>query len=233
MPKTSDIIAQFDNLPDAAVVSTTVAVVLSGLSVVRLSYCSQRKRRTSPQCQNSKLRTIAVAAVVMTFDYHNTDTDPAVVLSVADAIRSNYCLAPLTDGEREQRRLQNELHRWGRLQREEQRRAQRERQQQEQEAIARQEAAAERAEANRRLRLEQLERDKERQREQQLIGLQIRAHQQEGWINSVENRPHATSKAGDIRGDGRDCEPATAATRASRAGSGLRRTSRREHRAAT
>jgi hypothetical protein len=50
MPKTSDIIAQFDNLPDAAVVSTTVAVVLSGLSDRSIRKYPPSPETTEKQC---------------------------------------------------------------------------------------------------------------------------------------------------------------------------------------
>jgi hypothetical protein len=55
------------------------------------------------------------------------------------------------------------------------------------EAVARHELALEQAERNRVARIELQERQRERDREQQLVGLHIRAKQQEIWQSNVES----------------------------------------------
>jgi hypothetical protein len=120
------------------------------------------------------------------FDYDSPAVPDTTVADVAAAIRSNGKLPPLSDEERELRRLQNELYRIEKQEREEERRIERDRRQQEDEGIARAEAAAELAAANRKVRLEQQRRDQETRRDQQLVNLQIRAKQQEVWASNVE-----------------------------------------------
>jgi hypothetical protein len=125
----------------------------------------------------------------MKFNYEeNTEVD---VASVADSIRSSCRLKPLTDQLKLRRQLEQEIWREEQAFLAEQRRAERERRQQEAEAIARHEAATALAERNRQLRLEQEKRNQERQREQTLVGLQIRATQQEVWANNVETAARA------------------------------------------
>jgi hypothetical protein len=120
------------------------------------------------------------------FDY-DAQTDVAAVSSVADAIRDSHRLVPLTEEQKLQRRL--EIEAW----QEEQAflaaesRLERERQQDEAEAIARHEAALEIQEANRKARLERLERDRERQRDNQIAELSFRARQSELWQSSVQH----------------------------------------------
>jgi hypothetical protein len=116
------------------------------------------------------------------FDYTATDTPDDVVRSVAAEI-SGGGLKPLSDHERLQRQLWRDEQAW----QSEQRRAEREHQRAEAEAVARHEAALEQAEANRRARLERQERQREQDRERQLVGLHIRAKQQEVWQSNVEN----------------------------------------------
>jgi hypothetical protein len=120
------------------------------------------------------------------FDYYSPAVPDTTVADVVAEISSTGKLPPLSDEERETRRLQNELYRWQSEQRREQRRFERERQQQEQEAIARQEAAAVLAEENRKRRVEQQKRDQEQRRDQQLVNLQIRQKQTDVWQSHVE-----------------------------------------------
>lgn len=125
----------------------------------------------------------------MTFDYE-ADTPADAVLSVADSIRSSCRLPPLTEKQKEQRRVEiedhQELERW----RAEDRRAERERQQAETEAIARQEAAAEIAEHNRLRRLQQqreyMERAEHRSRSLDLSALKFEAQSQAAWRAAVQ-----------------------------------------------
>jgi hypothetical protein len=120
------------------------------------------------------------------FDYR-AETEADVVLSVADSIRSANRLAPVTDEQKLQRRI--EIEAWNEQQAflAEERRFEYEQRQAEIEAVARHEAALEQQEANRKARLALQERQRERDRDQQLVGLQIRAKQQEVWQSSVEN----------------------------------------------
>jgi hypothetical protein len=121
------------------------------------------------------------------FDYDSASVPDTAVADVVADIYSTGKLPPLSDAEREQRRIEKEIWRWECQQREEGRAFERERQQQELEAAARHEAALEQQEANRKARLALQERQRERDREQQLVGLSIRARQQEVWASNVEN----------------------------------------------
>jgi hypothetical protein len=119
---------------------------------------------------------------------HEADTPSAdAVLSVADQIRSSHRLAPLTDEQKQQRRIAVEAWREEQALLAAERAFERERQQAEQEAAARAEQAAELAERNRVARLELQQRQCEQDLERRLVGLQIRAKQQEAWQNNVEN----------------------------------------------
>jgi hypothetical protein len=120
----------------------------------------------------------------MAFDYE-ADTE-ADVSSVVDAIRSNYRLAPLTDEQKAQRRTKTNAWRKQQAFMAELRKAEREWVEAEQAAEARAKAAAELAEHNRKVRLEQQKRDQETRRDQQLVGLQVRARQAEVWQSNVE-----------------------------------------------
>lgn len=97
------------------------------------------------------------------------------------ALRSEGRLPPpLSDTERETRRLEREFYRLECDQRREQRRLERERIEAETAAVA---ASQARQKAQHELR----ERDKERRREQQLVGLEIKTAQARGWMEGVEN----------------------------------------------
>src|SRR5262245_24474602 len=85
------------------------------------------------------------------FDYDAPDPD---VTPVVDAIRAHYQLPELSQQEKESRRIYYEIRRGEQAWLAEQRRIERERQQAEAEATARHEAALERAEANRKARLQ-------------------------------------------------------------------------------
>src|SRR5215831_7270991 len=83
------------------------------------------------------------------FDYNPPDVPASAVADVVDDITSAGKLPPLSDEEREIRRLEKEAYRWECQQRDEERRIERERQQAEAEAAARHAAALAHAEANR------------------------------------------------------------------------------------
>jgi hypothetical protein len=118
------------------------------------------------------------------------DVSDDVIRAVA-AEMSGHGLRPLSDEEREQRRIENELWRWECQQREEQRRFEYEQQQAiKAEAAGRDRriaAEAARQKANRELR----ERDRERQREREIFELRLQTAQQRGWMNNVENAARA------------------------------------------
>jgi hypothetical protein len=120
------------------------------------------------------------------FDYE-ADVPADAVLSVADAIRSIHQLAPLTEEQKLQRRIDHEIFRDEQAWASEQRRLEREHRRAEAEAVARQEAAIERAEANRKARLERQEQISRQTRDREILDLRLQAAQQRGWISNVEN----------------------------------------------
>jgi hypothetical protein len=125
------------------------------------------------------------------FDYDSPSVPDTAVADVVADIYSTGKLPPLSDAEREQRRIEKEIWRWKCQQREEERAFERERQQAEAEAVARHEAALEQAERNRVARLELQQRQRERDREQQISELHYRARQQEVWASNVESAARA------------------------------------------
>jgi hypothetical protein len=118
------------------------------------------------------------------FNYDQPDID---VVPVADAIRAHYRLPELTPEQQQQRRIDYEIFREEQAWAEAERRAERERIDAKAEGIARHEAALEQAERNRVARLELQKRQREQDLERRLVGLQIRARQQEVWQSNVEN----------------------------------------------
>jgi hypothetical protein len=128
------------------------------------------------------------------FDYQ-AETKTDAVLSVADAIRSSHRLAPLTDEQKLQRQI--EIEAW----REEQaflaakRRFEYEQRQAEAEAIARHEAAIERAEVNRKARLERSAEIERQTREIELRDLQTRDRLHQVWQTGVQNAVRQTIAA--------------------------------------
>jgi Asp-tRNA(Asn)/Glu-tRNA(Gln) amidotransferase A subunit family amidase len=117
------------------------------------------------------------------FDYEaNTEVD---VSSVADAIRSSHRLAPLTDQQKLQRRIQQEIHREEQAWKAEQRRAERERRKQEAEATARYEAAVALSEQNRKRRLEREAEISRQVRDREIRDLRFQSEQQQAWQNNV------------------------------------------------
>jgi hypothetical protein len=119
------------------------------------------------------------------FDY-GAETEADAVLSVADSIRSDYRLAPLSDEQKLQRRIEIEAWREEQTFLAEERAFERERLEAQRAEAERAEAALEQAERNRVARLVLQERQRERDRDQQLVGLHIRAKQQEIWQSNVE-----------------------------------------------
>jgi len=117
------------------------------------------------------------------FNYDSPEVDP---IAVADAIRCHYRLPELSQEEREQRRIENELYRWECQQRGEQRAFEYQQQQAAEAEAARREAAIAAEQARQKAQREMRERDRERDREQQLVGLHIRAKQQEVWQSNVD-----------------------------------------------
>jgi hypothetical protein len=126
------------------------------------------------------------------FDYDSPAVPDTAVADVAADIKSHGKLPPLSDEEREQRRIEKEIWRWECQQREEERAFERERQQAEVESAARAEAAIERAEANRRARLQrQAEIDRQVQRTELAdLKFQVRSHQV--WQTGVQNAVRQT-----------------------------------------
>ena len=122
---------------------------------------------------------------------HEADTPADAVLSVADQIMASSRLVPLTDEQKMQRRIEIEAWREEQAVLAEERKAERERLEAQRAEAERAEAALEQAERNRVARLALQERQRERDREQQLVGLQIRAKQQEVWASNVEAAAHA------------------------------------------
>jgi hypothetical protein len=124
------------------------------------------------------------------FDYDAPNVPDTAVADVVASIVNSGKPPPLSDEERETRRLQNEMYRWECDQRREQRRIEQRIKQEaleaEQEAIAREQAQIEQAEANRKARLERQQRDLEHKRDQRLGSLEIRAKQGEIFQNHVE-----------------------------------------------
>ena len=120
------------------------------------------------------------------FDYNSPDVSATAVADVVAAITSAGKLPPLSDEEREIRRLEKEAYRRECRRRDEERRIDRERQQAEAEAIARAELAAEIAERNRKQRLERAAEIERQTREIELRDLRMRVTQQSAWQQSVD-----------------------------------------------
>jgi hypothetical protein len=123
----------------------------------------------------------------MAFDYESEETKQVDVSSVADAIRSSQRLAPLTDEQKIQRRIQQEIYREEQAWKAEQRRAKRERLVAQRAEASRREAAIANEQARQKYNRELLERQKERQRETDILDLKIKTGQATGWITGVEN----------------------------------------------
>jgi hypothetical protein len=123
---------------------------------------------------------------VKQFDYDSPSVPASAIADVVREIQSAGKLLPLSDAEREQRRIAIELYRWECRQREEERRLERDRQQAEAEAVARQEAALEIAEANRKARLERQEQIARETRNREIRDLQLRAARADRWQSNVD-----------------------------------------------
>jgi len=120
----------------------------------------------------------------MAFDYEaETEID---VLSVADAIRSDYRLAPLTDEQKVQRRIEIEAWREEQAFLAEERCIERECQQAEAEAAARHEQALALAEQNRKARLERQEAISRQTREREITDLRLQSIRHQAWQRDVE-----------------------------------------------
>jgi hypothetical protein len=120
------------------------------------------------------------------FDYNSPSVpDTAVADVVADIISAGK-LPPLSDAEKEQRRIDREIYRWECQQRDEQRRIEYEERQAEAEAVARAEQAAEIAEANRKARLERQEQIARQVREREMADLQFKVRSHQVWQNHVD-----------------------------------------------
>jgi hypothetical protein len=122
----------------------------------------------------------------MAFDYEAPDVPATAVADVVADISSAGKPPPLSDKEREQRRIENELYRWQCQQRAEERAFEYQQRQQEAESLARHEAAIEQAEANRKARLERQEQISRQVRDREIANLRIQTAQQRGWMNNVE-----------------------------------------------
>jgi len=118
---------------------------------------------------------------------YETDTPADAVLSVADAIRASHRLAPLTDEQKLQRRIDQETWREQQAWQTEQRRIERERLETQHAEAERAEAALALAEANKARRLEQQQRDRERQRVGEILDLRLQTAQHRGWMINAEN----------------------------------------------
>jgi hypothetical protein len=122
----------------------------------------------------------------MAFDYSQPDVPASAVADVVAEITSYGKLPPLSDEERETRRIERELYRWQCQQREEERAFEYRERQAEAEAIARAEHAAEIAGANRKRTLERQEQISRQAQERQLRDLHYKTRQQELWQQNVD-----------------------------------------------
>jgi hypothetical protein len=120
------------------------------------------------------------------FDYTATDTPSDVVLSVADAIRADYRLAPLTDEQKLQRRIDQEIWREQQALASERRAFEYQERQAEAEAIARAEQAAEIAEANRKRTLERQEQIARQVQQREMADLRLKVQSHSGWQSGVQ-----------------------------------------------
>jgi len=119
------------------------------------------------------------------FDY-SADTSTDAVASVADSIRSTHRLAPLTEEQKLQRRVEMEAFREEQAWQAEERKAERDRLEAQRAEAERAEAAIALAKANKKRRLELQERERERQRGRQITELHFRARQSELWQSNVD-----------------------------------------------
>jgi hypothetical protein len=127
------------------------------------------------------------------FDYDAPSVPATAVADVAAEITSHGKLPPLSDEEREQRRIEIEAFREKQAWRAQERRIERERREAEAEAVARHEAAIERAEANRKARLERSAEISRQTRERELRDLHMKVAQQEWWQISVKSAARNTA----------------------------------------
>jgi hypothetical protein len=121
------------------------------------------------------------------FDYDSPSIPDKAVADVVADISSRGQLPPLSDEEREQRRIANELYRWECQQREEERAFEYQQRQAEAESAARHEAALELAEANRKARLERQAQIDKAVREREISDLHFKARRAELWQSNVEH----------------------------------------------
>jgi hypothetical protein len=120
------------------------------------------------------------------FDYNAPDVPDSAVADVVASIVNHGKPPPLSDEDREIRRLEKEAYRWECRRRDEERRIERERREAERAEAASAELAAEIAESNRKARLQRQEQiDRETQR-RELADLRLQSVRQQSWQNSVE-----------------------------------------------
>jgi hypothetical protein len=123
----------------------------------------------------------------MAFDFDSPSVPDTAVADVVADITSHGQLPPLSDEERHERWLNNQLYLAECREREEQRASEYRQQQAEAESIARQEAALEQAEANRKARLERQEQISRQVRDRELADLRFQSTQQRAWQSNVEH----------------------------------------------
>jgi hypothetical protein len=112
--------------------------------------------------------------------------DPEAVAAVADEIRGHGKLPPLSDEEREQRRLEQQIWREQQQWLAEKRRIEWERQQAEAEEVAKREQAAAATETAREARLARQQEIDRLVREKELRSLRLEVSRQSWWQNQVE-----------------------------------------------
>jgi hypothetical protein len=112
--------------------------------------------------------------------------DPEAVAAVADAIRGHGKLAPLSDEERAQRRLEQQIWHEQQAWLSEKRRVQWEHQQEELADEARREHAAVAAEANRKARLARQAEIDRQVRQREMADLRMKVTQQGWWQQKVD-----------------------------------------------
>ena len=122
----------------------------------------------------------------MAFDFDSPSVPDTAVADVVADITSHGQLPPLSDEERHERWLNNQLYLAECREREEQRAFEYRQQQAEAESIARHEAALEQAEANRKARLERQEQIARQVREREIAELRFQSAQQRAWQSNVE-----------------------------------------------
>src|SRR5262249_26910730 len=108
------------------------------------------------------------------------------VADVVASIVNHGKLPPLSDEEKERRRIEHEIYRWQCQQRDEEQAFERERREAEKAEAASAELAAEIAERNRKQRLERTAEIEPQTREIELRDLRMRVTQQSAWQQSVD-----------------------------------------------